>query len=75
MEALNYLFPVGIPWPELSITLAAGTIIYVFFSYTVISDGEESALDYKIPVPEQCKPGWQGKLLDEPSIKVAIVPF
>lgn len=72
MDALNHLFLTDLPWPEFFIALAAGGAIYVFFSYTIINNGEESALDFNISVPEQCGPGWQGKLLDEPSIRVFI---
>jgi len=70
MDALNHLFPANLPWPEFFIALGTGAAIYVFFSYTIINNGEESALDFNIPVPEQCGPGWQGKRLDEPSIRV-----
>lgn len=30
----------------------------------------EKAVDFVVPPPEQCEPGWQGKGLDSPSIKV-----
>jgi len=30
----------------------------------------EAAITFSVPVPEQCRAGWQGKQLDEPSIKV-----
>ncbi len=72
MESLNHLFPSGLPWPEICIALAAGVIISVFFRYTIINDGEESALDFNVPVPEQCKPGWEGGLLGEPTLKVVL---
>lgn len=75
MDTLNHPLPTGLPWPEFFIALAAGAIIYVFFSYSVIGNDEDSALDLNVPVPEQCKPGWQGKLLDDPSIKVIMAPF
>ncbi len=74
MDALNQLFPTGLPWPEILIAFTAGAIIYSIFTYSVISNDEESAPDLSVPVPEQCKPGWQGKLLDEPNIKVSTAP-
>ena len=72
MEALHHhlLLPTGLPWPEIIIALAAGAIIYIFYRYTVVGDGEDAVPDLNVPVPEQCEPGWQGELLDEPSIKV-----
>lgn len=30
----------------------------------------EEAIIFSVPVPEQCRAGWHGKQLDEPSIKV-----
>ena len=71
MDSLNHILSAGLPWPELFIAITASTIIYLFFTYTVIGNDEESALDIHVPIPEQCKPNWQGTLLNEPSIKVA----
>lgn len=31
----------------------------------------EKAVDFSVPTPEQCEPGWSGKTLDEPTIKVS----
>ncbi|GAM89659.1 hypothetical protein ANO11243_076980 [Dothideomycetidae sp. 11243] len=30
----------------------------------------ERAVDYTVPLPEECKPGWSGKTLDNPSLKI-----
>lgn len=30
----------------------------------------EAAVDYSVPVPAQCRPGWKGEVLAEPSLKV-----
>ena len=30
----------------------------------------EDAIEFSVPVPEACRSGWEGKQLDEPSIKV-----
>jgi len=32
----------------------------------------EDAIDFSVPVPEQCRPGWKGKQLQEPTIKVCM---
>ncbi|KAI9686834.1 MAG: Meiotic Sister-Chromatid recombination aldehyde dehydrogenase [Bogoriella megaspora] len=29
----------------------------------------EGSADYSVPTPEQCRPNWEGKILDEPSLK------
>ena len=72
MENLNHFLLSGLPSPEFCIAVTAGVIIVVFFRYTVLSDGEDSALDVSVPVPEQCKLGWEGRLLDEPNLKVLL---
>lgn len=30
----------------------------------------EAPVAYDLPVPAQCRPGWKGKVLEEPSLKV-----
>lgn len=39
------------------------------FAYCLAPDFEKPAL-YRVPVPEQCAPGWKGEVLENPSIKV-----
>lgn len=39
------------------------------FKILLRSDAED-AIEFSVPVPEACRPGWEGKQLDEPSIKV-----
>ena len=52
------------------IALSIGSAVFVLsLRYLLISDPERAA-DYEISIPEQCKPGWKGEELDEPSIKV-----
>jgi len=57
------------------IALSIGSAVFVLsLRYLLISDPER-AVDYEIPIPEQCKPGWKGEELDEPSIKVCDANF
>ncbi|KAL8961651.1 MAG: hypothetical protein Q9183_005277 [Haloplaca sp. 2 TL-2023] len=67
MELSSAFLPTDLPWLEISITLfcvtAASSIFY-------LSHDVERPIDYEIAVPEQCKPGWTGKVLEEPSIKI-----
>ena len=44
------------------------------FKILLRSDAED-AIEFSVPVPEACRPGWEGKQLDEPSIKVRDVNF
>ena len=59
----------SIPWPGLfaGAVILALTSIYcrTFFLRSV----EEPDVDYEVPVPEQCKPGWQGEELDQVQLK------
>ena len=32
----------------------------------------EAAVDYSVPLPQQCQPGWKGEVLEKPSIKVCL---
>jgi hypothetical protein len=31
----------------------------------------DDPVEYNVPTPEQCRPGWDGEILSEPSIKVS----
>ena len=41
----------------------------VIFKILLRSDAED-AIEFSVPVPEACRSGWEGKQLNEPSIKV-----
>jgi len=38
------------------------------------SNGEKAVI-FKVPLPQQCEPGWRGEILDTPSIKVCLTFF
>lgn len=40
------------------------------FKILLHSDAED-AIEFSVPVPEACRPGWKGKQLDEPTMKVS----
>lgn len=46
----------------------------VVFKILLRSDAED-AIEFSVPVPEACRPGWEGKQLNEPSIKVQHIPW
>lgn len=53
------------------IVAAIATFLFAsFFVYLAIPSNIESPAECDVPTPEQCQPGWEGKVLDEPSIKV-----
>jgi len=43
---------------------ATGIIVYV------ARPDQEAAVEYHVPLPPQCEPGWKGEVLENPSIKV-----
>lgn len=52
------------------------TWVAVVFATAVLwltTKGEsEAAVDFEVPLPKQCEPGWQGEILQEPSLKVCL---
>lgn len=44
-------------------------LTYAVFKILLQSNVED-AIEFSVPVPEACRPGWKGKQLDDPSIKV-----
>jgi hypothetical protein len=53
-----------------AITITAGLLV-ALAAYFLLRKETEKAVDYSVRPPEQILPGWQGKGLDNPSIKVA----
>lgn len=50
-----------------------GTLTALFiagFAFILLRKDPEQAVDFSVPVPEPCLPGWRGKGLEDPSIKV-----
>ena len=46
-------------------------IVLSISAYFFISRNEnEEPMPFQVPIPEQSKPGWQGEILELPSIKV-----
>ncbi|MCJ1249613.1 Meiotic Sister-Chromatid recombination aldehyde dehydrogenase [Trapelia coarctata] len=58
-----------VPWFQVLIVFASSAVIFAFFYIASLED--EAPVNFRIPVPEQCSPDWEGELLDEPSIKVS----
>lgn len=58
------------------LTLGVALIAFLlgfWFLKTVLSNNAEAAVDYTVPIPEQCKPGWKGEELEDPQIKVHLL--
>ncbi|KAF4537504.1 Aldehyde dehydrogenase [Lasiodiplodia theobromae] len=56
--------------PQAYVLLATAAITTLFF-FTWYTFDSEAAVDYSVEPPEQCSPGWKGRVLDEPSLKAA----
>lgn len=48
-------------------TIGAATIILFYF---LLRSDPEAAVPYNVTPPEQIKPGWEGEVLEDPSMKV-----
>lgn len=59
------------PKPEVLI-LIFGAILTLLITiyFTLLNNDDERPVSFSIPLPEQCKPGWKGEVLDDPKIKV-----
>lgn len=56
-------------------TLVASLVAVVlsFFVFRYWRASRFAAVSYTVPIPEQCNGDWEGKVLEEPSIKVRIL--
>ena len=49
-----------------AIAILISTVLY----RAILVTDDEAPITFAVPVPEQCKPEWKGRILDEPSVKV-----
>lgn len=58
--------------PEILVACACVGVVALLsvLYYTYFGTDEERPVSFSISLPEQCKPGWQGRVLAEPAIKV-----
>lgn len=55
---------------ELIILICGATLtLIVTIYFTFLNNDDERPVSFTIPLPEQCKPGWKGEVLDDPKIK------
>lgn len=46
-------------------------VIAAWLAYRLSRTDPEAAVQFTVPTPDQCKPGWQGQVLERPSIKIS----
>lgn len=71
MELSSSFLPTDLPWLQLCIAALCIILVSRLARYFLYQD-EEAPVDYAVPLPDQAKPGWTGKVLEEPSIKVPL---
>lgn len=45
------------------------TLLITIYFTRLLNNDDERPLSFTIPLPEQCKSGWKGEVLDDPKIK------
>ncbi|KAL8855831.1 MAG: hypothetical protein Q9178_007546 [Gyalolechia marmorata] len=70
MKSLSPLLPENLPWLEISIAVLGVLFAYLVARSTILRRDDEAPIDYAVPLPEQCKPGWSSRILEHPSIKI-----
>ncbi|KAI4123770.1 MAG: hypothetical protein LQ338_005119 [Usnochroma carphineum] len=69
MELFSPYLPTELPWFEISVTILCIYAAYLVFQSGFLCREDEAPVHYTVPLPEQAKPGWTGKLLEEPTIR------
>ncbi|KAK3699707.1 Meiotic Sister-Chromatid recombination aldehyde dehydrogenase [Vermiconidia calcicola] len=60
----------SVPSDPATATTVVCVLLAAWLLYRFLRQDEEQAVDFTVTAPEQCKPGWKGRILDEPTIKV-----
>lgn len=62
----------NINWIVHHVVTIAFTSVAVAVAVYLLKPDPEAAIDYEVPLPEQCEPEWKGEVLENPSIKVRL---
>ncbi|KAL8918171.1 MAG: hypothetical protein Q9208_007523 [Pyrenodesmia sp. 3 TL-2023] len=71
MELSTLYLPADLPWLEISFTILCVFVLLSLARLGSLSKDDEAPVDYRVPLPEQAKAGWTGKVLEKPTIKVS----
>lgn len=56
--------------PDVITLLCGATLtLLIIIYFTFLNNDDERPISFTIPLPEQCKPGWKGEVLEDPEIK------
>ncbi|KAI4170775.1 MAG: hypothetical protein LQ348_007054 [Seirophora lacunosa] len=70
MELSSPYLPIDLPWPVICATVLCIYIAYLVARSAFFLPSDEAPVHYEVPLPEQAKPGWSGRILEEPAIKI-----
>ncbi|KAF7191341.1 putative aldehyde dehydrogenase-like protein [Pseudocercospora fuligena] len=56
--------------PDAKIIATVSCLAIAYIAYLLLRLDPEAAVEFSVPAPLQCSPGWKGNVLAEPSIKV-----
>lgn len=56
--------------PQYFIAFVVIVFLSITFYFFFPRDDNEQPVPFNVPIPEQSKPSWQGRILENPSIKV-----
>lgn len=70
MELSSLYLPTELPWSSISVTVLCIYIAYFVVRIGFFHPNDEAPVRYEVPLPEQAKAGWSGKILEKPAIKV-----
>ena len=65
METINWVIQNVTTLLLTSVVVAVTGLVII-----LVKPDSEAAVDYDVPLPQQCQPGWKGEVLENPSIKV-----
>ncbi|CAO1598773.1 MAG: hypothetical protein LQ349_008549 [Xanthoria aureola] len=70
MELSSPFLPEDLPWLEIAIAIVGVLLTYLVAKSTLLRENDEAPVNFSVPLPEQCKAGWSGRILEDPSIKI-----
>ncbi|KAL8644851.1 MAG: hypothetical protein Q9210_007039, partial [Variospora velana] len=62
--------PTELPWSGISVTVLCIYIAYLVVRIGFFHSKDEAPVRYEVPLPEQAKAGWSGKILEKPATKI-----
>lgn len=68
MDVINFLSTFSLQ--NIVITCVLTVIISILVYVGGQNGNNENPIQFVVPLPEPCKPGWQGQELEKPTIKV-----